>query len=443
MALLSSGRIVAYSAGAVGAALALQAFNANLAFYYETYLGLPYEYLTILLAVSSLWNAIANPLFGQLSDRTKTRFGRRLPYLVFGAVPLGLFTWLTWTPLVRGALPMAVQLGVVTFCFDSLYTLTVLNWTALFPEMFASTEQRAAVSALRQAFGILALVLGVALTQSVAVWLGGWSQMGAVFGTVAAATLLLSAWGAQENPTYALYSLKTKDALRETFQNASFDFYIAACFFVQFVFAWLSLIINYFAEFTLGIGVPLQRSFLLLAVFVVALPMAVLGWPPIVRHIGARRALMLAISCFMVALTPFFFVKGYFAAVATTAALGIGLSGMLVLPDVLLSDIIDEDELRTYARREGLYFGINGFVTRIVVTVAALVLALIQRLYHFQNGTSLLGHRQPPEVAVGFRLGMTVVPEIALGFALISVFFYPLTQERLVAVRQTLSERHG
>ncbi|MBE3557082.1 MAG: MFS transporter [Firmicutes bacterium] len=190
----------------------------------------PYTYLTIILTVSAIWNALANPLFGQLSDRTKTRFGRRLPSLIFGEVPLGLFTWLTWTPPVQSLLPMAVQLGVVTFCFDSFYTLTVLNWTALFQEMFSSAEQRAAVSALRQAFGILALVVGVALTQSVAVWLGGWSRMGALFGTIAAATLLLSAWEAQENPTYAQFSLKAKAALNETFQNYLFNFYIVACF---------------------------------------------------------------------------------------------------------------------------------------------------------------------------------------------------------------------
>ncbi|MBE3557081.1 MAG: MFS transporter [Firmicutes bacterium] len=149
------------------------------------------------------------------------------------------------------------------------------------------------------------------------------------------------------------------------------------------------MIINYFAKFTLGIEVPLQRSFLMLAVLLVALPMAVLGWPPIVGRIGARQALMLAISFFMVVLIPFF-VERYFVALATTAVLGIGLSGMLVSPDVLLSDIIDENEVCTHARREGFYFGINGFVTRIVVAFASLVLALIQWLYHFQNGATAI-----------------------------------------------------
>src|SRR5690606_36181084 len=108
----------------------------------------------------TFWNAVNGPLAGALSDRTRTRWGRRIPYIALGSLPLALFFALVWLAPFRGDDPrlFAYFLGVI-FLFDTLFTLVSLNLVALFPEMYPSLAERAEVSGYRQVFALVGLVL--------------------------------------------------------------------------------------------------------------------------------------------------------------------------------------------------------------------------------------------------------------------------------------------
>ena len=123
-----------------------------------------------------------DPLAGFISDRTRTKWGRRS--LISPRVPClsDLFIIFSGRRRSRGADVVAVCVFSVRHClFDRLYTFVILNWASLFPEMFRSLKKGPQVNSLRQSFGMVGLILGVALPPVIYSTLG-WRAMGMMFG---------------------------------------------------------------------------------------------------------------------------------------------------------------------------------------------------------------------------------------------------------------------
>src|SRR3989338_3166826 len=157
---------LAYSFGAVATALSYQAFSTYIIFFYVDSMKLPPYLAGIGMLIYAVWNAVNDPIAGFISDHTRTRWGRRIPYIALGIIPFGLVYFLLWIPPF-GAIDQVFWLFLyftVFIClFDGFYTVTVLNWASLYPEMFSSLKERAEVNAFRQTFGMIGLLLGVAL----------------------------------------------------------------------------------------------------------------------------------------------------------------------------------------------------------------------------------------------------------------------------------------
>src|SRR3989339_979284 len=134
-------RKLAYSSGAVATALSYQAFTTYVIFFYVDGLKFPPYLAAIAILIYGIWNAINDPLMGYISDHTHSRWGRRVPYIAFGAIPFGLAYFLIWVPPFDSInqLGLLFTYFVLALClFDGIYTMTVLNWAALFPEMFTT-----------------------------------------------------------------------------------------------------------------------------------------------------------------------------------------------------------------------------------------------------------------------------------------------------------------
>src|SRR5690606_23617561 len=145
----SRARTVAYAASAFPANLLLQTFSAFVVYFYVDHLGVPAGWVAGAMIAHGILNAVLNPLVGAASDRRRTRWGRRVPWIGLGVVPLVVAFALVWMPLV-----VAV--------YDVAYVVVVLNVSALFPEIFRTTAERARGNAPRQIFGLVGMILGTA-----------------------------------------------------------------------------------------------------------------------------------------------------------------------------------------------------------------------------------------------------------------------------------------
>jgi len=451
-------RKIAYSSGSLGTALSYQAFSTYIQFLYIDLLGLAANLVGWGWAVYGIWNAINDPWAGQLSDRTRTRWGRRRPWIAALTIPLALCFVFLWTPPNWRGMPLFWYFFLIVLLFDTLWTFVVMNWTALFPEMFPDNNERAEVSGWRQLFSIIGLILGIALTPAV-VEVIGWGGMGVVFGLVTGVSLLASLLGSFEHPEFSADPpLPFIQALKATLANRSFRWFLTSNFLIQFVFLMLAATVPFYAKYVLMIQAPihlrifggdlgldpgLQTSLLLGTVFLISMPMLYL-WTKIAQRYGARNALIVACLTFAVALTPLFFADSFGSGLVAMAFTGIGFAGLLMLTDLLIADVVDEDELITGLRREGMFFGMNGFVIRFAYSAQGIILGNVLTLTGYIAPTELVPNPiQPATAVMGLRFLMAGVPMIALLLAAAAAYIYPLHGERLAQVKAEVSQRHA
>lgn len=431
---MSPWRKVVYSLGSLGAALPGQVVTTYILFFYVDVLRAPAARIGQMMAIWSLWNAINDPLLGFISDRTRSRWGRRIPYIATGWLPLAIAFYLLWAPppgvreSTAGALPWYF---LITICaYDFFFTMTVLNWTALFPEMFPQLRERASVSAMRQAWTLVGLALGMALGSTVADALG-WDGMGLLFGVITGLALLASLAGAREDPRFGqAQALSLLPALRHTLANFSFVTFALVSFSVQLALAVIQAAIPFYTKYALGLS-PLGNTLVLASTFgvmAVTLPL----WVRRTNAVGPRRAMLEGVVLFLVSLTGFWLARDLVSAMVAAGVVGLGVSAVLLLLDVLISDVIDEDHLQTGQRREGMYFGMHALILRLNGIAQAAILAFVLTRSGYSPDLAV----QPESALTGLRLLVTAVPAAILAITLVWLWLYPLHGTRLSRIRE-------
>jgi len=139
-------RAASYGTGQIADQAAYQSFTFLVFTFYFAVVQLEITLITVGFIIWAFWNSFNDPMLGYLSDRTHTKFGRRLPYIMIAIIPLGVILFLLFTP----PLPIGVenQLGnfvyfmIIIILFELFYTMFSLNATSLFPETFISKDDR-------------------------------------------------------------------------------------------------------------------------------------------------------------------------------------------------------------------------------------------------------------------------------------------------------------
>ena len=453
---LATWQKILYASGSLGVALSYQAFGTYIQFLYIDILGLKASLVGIGWSLYGIWNALNDPLAGYWSDRTRTRWGRRTPWIAGAFVPLGLFFYLLWVPpaplLHGGQTPLFVWFMAAVLIFDLLWTIVVMNWTALFPEMIPEPGERAGVSGWRQLFSVIGLLVGVALPPILvgADW-SGRGPMALLLAAVTTAAFGLALLGIREPPAAAAEEpLAFGPALQASWRSLPFRWFLVANLHKEFIYSMLTASVPFWAKYVLAIRAPvrmsgvtldpgLQNSLLLGSAFVTALP-ALPVWTALARRFGARRAWQIAHASFALAMLRVFSARDFLEGMVAMSLAGLCLGGLLVTPDLLISDVIDLDEVETGRRREGMYFGLNGFVIRFAFTMQGLATgAILQATRYVASSPENLYPAQPPAALLGIRALIALLPIAASVVAIAALELYPLHSMRYRAMREALA----
>ena len=413
----------AYSFNQIGVNLLWQAFNTVAVFYYVTVLHVSGTAISAVMVVYGIINAFLNLLSGYLSDKTQTQMGRRIPYIVFGGVPFVVLFYLLFHPLVKSGPALIVYFLVVTLLFDICFTFVALNIGALFPEMYQDAKDRSSVVALQQLFGIIGLIIGVALSKSLGQSMG-WSMMAVIFGIITLVTTYVSLYGSFENPAYREEPLDLREAIRETFKNKRFIVYVFASLFVQLTTTMFVTISSFYSNYVVPLS-GLQSSLFLGLMFIVAIPLS-FAWSRVSLRVSnitaalASTALFAIVSLlFLVAHTPLFVI-------IIGICLGVGVSGFMVTMNLLLADVIDYDARHTGKRREGMYYGMNGFIVRIGMSLQYAIMGVFFAITKFNSDLSV----QPSSAIVGLRILIGGLPVVLLFISFILLNRYRHYEKR-------------
>ncbi len=428
-----------YSLGNLGCAIPYQAVGAVLLFFYVDIQKLSPVWAAMVMTGYAIYNALNNPVMGYLSDRTRTRWGRRVPYIVFGTIPYALFfAALFFAPFNGRDNPVGLVIWFIAalLLFETTATIVQTSYYSLLPEMFTEYRDRTSVAVRMNIFMTVGLIIGAALPIAIATLLG-WPLMGAVLGIITALALMFSTRGMFERAS----SLNAQEiplgkAIKATFVNRSFITIVIAQTMRHFATAVVSVGLAFYTKYSLGVD-PASSSIILGTIFIVA-TVALYPWKRFVANrFEPRTTLLIAYILMGISTIPLFLAQSMTAAILTAAFMGTALAGLLLMGDVTLSDVIDEDETKTGQRREGMYFGMSGLIITLAYALSSVVFGWLSRSY----GYDPLLPVQPESVALGFRVFISVPPAIGSALAILTLIFYPLHGKRLQQVKLMLREK--
>jgi glycoside/pentoside/hexuronide:cation symporter, GPH family len=432
-----------YSIANLGNVIPYQAVGAVVLFYYTDVKRLPATWAAVVMTAYALYNAFNNPILGYLSDRTRSRWGRRVPYMFFGMLPEAIFfAFLFAAPFDGRQDPVALvawfSVGLVFW--EGLATAVSTGYYSLLPEMFRSYDERTDVAARMNIVQTAGLLVAAALPAALASWIG-WPLMAASFAAIAAAAMYLGLPAMREMGKDAPpdeESLPLLPALKATLVNRSFLTVTVAQTMRFYATCTLAAGMVFFVKYAMGLDIG-YASVALGAAFVAA-GAAMWPWRMILgKRFCARTNLLVAYGLMAVAVLPLALVRGLPGLVVAACLIGVALAGLIFMGDVILADVIDEDEAKTGVRRAGMYFGMNSLITTLSSALVSVVFGILLPAYGYDTSLEV----QPASVGEGFRLFMTVPTAIGSVLAFVSLLFFPLHGRRLEEVKAELAARQS
>ncbi len=411
-----------------------------------------------------IWDAINDPLIGILSDRLRTRWGRRRPFLLWFAIPFGLSFILLWS--APGWDNQIAKLIYVTLSFmlaDTLSTAVSVPYLSLTPELAPSYDQRTTLTSYRTVFQLaaaLAVVVAAPMIVDYVLASGGNQQqgfmlVGAIFGALGAAPLFFI--GLLLRETYGsdpMQHLPIRETMQLAWKNVPFRYAtgmhmlnwsavdMVAVVFPYFLLYWMAGGDALAKIHLFGFNLALESAFfgVLMSVCILCVPF----WLWMAHRFNKREAYMLGMILWIAVETAILVLQpGEFGLLLLIAALaGIGVSAAYVLPDSIFPDVIEWDELRTGRRQEGIYYGVRAFIRK--MTGALVIFVTLQLLgssgYQTPPG-DVTRFTQPDSALSMIRLLVSPIGAALLAGTIVLAYFYPLSREKHARIQRLLQRR--
>lgn len=436
---LTALRKAAIGIGDFGGNLYWQVSQMFLLFFYTDVVGLPAVTAGLIYMVALIWDGATDPVMGLIADRTRTRWGRYRPYLIFGGLPLALsFVAVFLTPAAGVAGAFALALGA-QFVFRTFYTIVSIPYAALFARITSDSAQRGDLAGFRMVFGALAAILVAALTLPLAEAFGagsprrGWALVAALYGAISVFCLLLAAWGARGldrwepgvAPRQSLAAIG-----RAVLANRALLLVLAAIVVSSFSTTMFGKNLLYYFKYVIG---EESLGSAALAILALVLVLVVPVWTILLRVIGKKNAWIAGSLIGAAGLVAWRLADGQplpllFGALAIQA---VGMGAGVVCFWSMLPDTVEYGEWRSGVRTESLVFGLTVLAQKVALGLGAGALGLML------SGIGYVANQpQSPDTLAGLKTMMFAAPLAGSLLTAALIVFYPISRQthaRMVA----------
>jgi glycoside/pentoside/hexuronide:cation symporter, GPH family len=411
--------------------------------FYTRDLGLSLAAVGTILMLARISDVLTDPLIGQLSDRSRTRLGRRKPWILLGAPILMLSIWMLFVPS-----------GPVTNAYFAFWLVTLwLGWTlmgipfyAWGAELSPHYHERTRIASVRTGLGVLGTLIAIVVPL-----LTGW---GLGYGyaiaeslhviAIAASVILLIAvillWQVPEGQPIETRRIPVMEGIRVMWSNGPFR---------RLMFGFT------IAALGPAIGAPLYILFvvhvleanvasnLVLLVFYVANLIGVVLWGLVARRFGKRNAWLMGMLTVIIAQPGYWFLGpgdlNYMMIVFFV--LGIGIGSFNAVPAAMKADVVDLDRIRSGEDRTGLFFSVWSLANKLVIAFAAGIALNLLALFDFQA----TGNNGPVQIDA-LRVVFIFLPVLCYIIAFLVMWNYPISEtrhKRLISMLERRTARRG
>ncbi len=416
-----------------------------LTYYFTRLRGLSGELAGIVWLLFGIWNAVNDPLFGYISDRTKSSLGRRIPYIRYGAPIFVLGFILFWVNIPgsdNNQTILFIQMLLSLFIFDTLYTAIATSIYIMPYEVAVSNKARSSIYIWKIIFMVFTIVVPLGIERTIKPDVGdlpgiaNFRLVMILFGIGMGVLIFLSTLFYREKHfAQAEQQFGFVKSFKECFSNRSFVIFETISFTIMFAqTALMQGIWLYFDEINIS-ALPL---YIALAVGIVG---GVVLWIKQRDAWGVKNCvrilcLLFAIGCMSILL------GGRYVIPATIGFLlfGIGFAGGMYLIPLMNGDVVDKDEHRTGLRREGMYAGINSFITKPAISIAQWALLTITGAFGYDQ--ALAKGMQSSTAQTGILVGWVAPTGVLLFLCFIALNWYPLAGAAWNNIKKELAEIH-
>jgi GPH family glycoside/pentoside/hexuronide:cation symporter len=430
-------------------------------------LGMSPTSVAVILMSLRLWDGVADPVMGWISDNTRTRWGRRRPYIFVGAILAALtYPLIWWFP--RGLSESEMMQWVIGFgiLFYTCFTIWAMPFQCMIMEMTPDYNERTRVAEIRGYFQSLAgLVVGfswwIALRPMFAVaneagemipsTSNGMRYISIAISVVIAICGVLPAIFVKER--YYENELTNKQeklglfkSLKDTFSNGPF---VILSIFTVFFLLGTSIYDSYgrYVGTYYVLGGDWGRSSEFVAIGTILYTVCSMSILPYFRNlsskIGKVKCLSISVVIVLISNATTWFTHTPdmpYLMLVNTIFIGVGYAGLWLMIPSMQADVVDYDEMMTGERREGSFASIYSWVLKLSFCVGYLISG---PLLEWSGFDSTIEGPQPEEVLTNMRIGYTAIPIVSLSLALVLLKFFKITPEKAKEIRAALESKRG
>jgi GPH family glycoside/pentoside/hexuronide:cation symporter len=412
--------------------------------YLTDVVGIIAAWAGIAVMAGKVWDAVTDPCMGYLSDRTLTRWGRRRPYLLFGAVPMMLTMWFFFSaPDIANPVLLVVWAILALMLLNSAATVINIPYSSLTPELTDDYHERSTLNGYRFGCAVFGTIAGAAavlpLTELFPTERKGWSMTGLILGAVMALVTLLTFLGTKEKP-HTKADLPRQgffSTYKDVFRNRSYVRLILTYALNMTGLTFLQSILAYYTEYIYGRPdiTPLVMMILLVTAMV-CIPISVL----VSKKIGKKRTyqicfLVIASACMVIFFLGQTLGPVFFLIFMVYAGIGVGFG--YVAPFAMVPDTIEYDAVNSGERKEGAYYGMWTFISKLGTSLSVFISGLI-----LSAGGYVANQVQSESAIRAIKLIIGPIPAAVLLAAAVLINGYTLDEGAYKELLKKRSEGH-
>jgi GPH family glycoside/pentoside/hexuronide:cation symporter len=439
---LSLGEKVGYGVGDYGANLVFQSVLIFLIFYLTDVFGVAATTAGTIFLISKVWDGVSDPMVGYLSDRTYTRWGQKRPYLLFGAIPLGISFFLLFaSPPIPDQ--YKAHYALILFLFVcTFYTIVNIPYGALAASMTIDSHERSRLSGFRTFFALMGTLTVAGATKPLVALFStpeiGFRITAGIYGILVAVLTYITFFAVKEkvqSKREKKYTLRT--ILKVIGANPPFIILSFGMILHLVALGIVAAMVNYFFKYTMDNEPFATIAFLCIFVpAALALPL----WVFVSKKLSKKAAFNLGMGLLALALFAIYFIRelNLLFLIPAFVAAGVGISTNFFSPWAMIPDTVEYGQWKTGFRREGVLYGFFFFGQKLASALAGFISGQGLGLIDF-----VPNEVQTIETLYGIRVLTTFIPIAFIILGIIIISFYPISEEKHKKLVSEIQKKRG
>jgi GPH family glycoside/pentoside/hexuronide:cation symporter len=436
---LTTGMKLGYGVGDLSFNIAYQTTALYLIFFFTDVFGIAAGAAGMIMFYSKIWDAVSDPMMGYISDRTRSRWGSKRPYILLGAIPLGVTFMLVFYSPTLATENLKIVYGLVTFVlFCTAITIVNVPYGALTADITLDSNERSVVTGYRMSFAIFGTLVAAGATLPLVGLFGNGDQVlgfrytGIAYAVLIVIVLFITFFTVRERVAHPKQEvLSLVENIKVITSNK--PFLILAAGTISHVTAVLTTaaVVNYYFKYNLKNEAMIPVAFLCLFVTAIA-------FMPLFVKLSTKKskkyAYNLGIGSFAVVLVLIFFF-GERNIYLTLFLFFLGAAGMAanwLSSWSMVPDTVEYSQWKTGLRREGIIYGAFMFCQKFPAALAAFIVGIVLKYVGYTANIE-----QTEQSLMGIRLLLTLIP---VGFIIIGIVFISLFPISAADHRRMLAE---